>query len=169
MWLFAIFILIPLIEIALFIQVGGWLTLWPTLAIVLGTAVVGTALLRWQGTQTLRDLQREMQSLGNPLSPLAHGALILVGGVMMILPGFFTDILGILLMVPVVRRMVIRLILARVSAKTVSGFAFRAGPNLGPDFGPASERGPARDPDTPDPNIIDGDFSEIPPTDRTHP
>lgn len=150
MWLFAIFILIPLIEIALFIQVGGWLTLWPTLAIVLGTALVGTALLRWQGTQTLRDLQREMQSLGNPLSPLAHGALILVGGVMMILPGFFTDILGILLMIPPVRRLVIRLILARVSAQTVRSFGY--------------PRAPAHDP-----NTIDGDFSEIPPTDRTHP
>ena len=160
MWLFAIFILIPLIEIALFVQVGGWLTLWPTLAIVLGTAVVGTALLRWQGTQTLRDLQREMQSLGNPLSPLAHGALILVGGVMMILPGFFTDILGILLMVPLVRRLVIRLILARLSAKTVSGFTFRAGPDVNASAG----RGRAQDLIT-----IDGDFSEIPPTDRTHP
>lgn len=150
MWLFAIFILIPLIEIALFIQVGGWLTLWPTLAIVLGTALVGTALLRWQGTQTLRDLQREMQSLGNPLSPLAHGALILVGGVMMILPGFFTDILGILLMIPPVRRLVIRLILARVSAQTVRSFGYPRAPPQ-------------------DPNTIDGDFSEIPPTDRTHP
>ena len=160
MWLFAIFILIPLIEIALFIQIGGWLTLWPTLAIVLGTAVVGTALLRWQGTQTLRDLQREMQALGNPLSPLAHGALILVGGVMMILPGFFTDILGILLMLPPVRRLVIRQILARLSARTISGFDFRAKPG----FDRASGRGPRRDP-----NTIDGDFSEIPPTDRTHP
>ena len=141
MWLFAIFILIPLIEIALFIQIGGWLTLWPTLAIVLGTAVVGTALLRWQGTQTLRDLQREMQALGNPLSPLAHGALILVGGVMMILPGFFTDILGILLMLPPVRRLVIRLILARLSARTISGFDFRAKPG----FDRASGRGPRRE------------------------
>jgi UPF0716 protein FxsA len=150
MWLFAIFILVPLIEIALFIQVGGWLTLWPTLGIVLGTAIVGTWLLRWQGTQVLRDLQREMQSLGNPLSPLAHGALILVGGVMMILPGFFTDILGILLMIPPVRSLVIRLILSRIPAQTVSGFAFSRGPGS-------------------DPNTVDGDFFEIPPADRTHP
>ena len=150
MWLFAIFIIVPLIEIALFIQVGGWLTLWPTLGIVLGTAIVGSWLLRWQGTQVLRDLQREMQALGNPLSPLAHGALILVGGVMMILPGFFTDVLGILLMVPPVRRVVIRLILSRVPASTVSGFAFSRGAGT-------------------DPNIVDGEFFENPPTDRTHP
>ncbi len=147
MWLFAIFIIVPIIEIALFVQVGGWLTLWPTLAIVLGTAVVGTWLLRWQGTQVLRDLQREMTSLGNPLSPLAHGALILVGGVMMILPGFFTDVIGILLMIPPLRSLVIRLILARLSAKTLSGFAFTARQSA-------------------DPTIIDGDFSEIPPQDR---
>ncbi len=150
MWLFAIFIAVPLIEIALFIQVGGWLTLWPTLAIVLGTAVVGTWLLRWQGSQVLRDLQQEMHALGNPLSPLAHGALILVGGVMMILPGFFTDCLGILLMIPPVRSLVIRLILARISAKTLSGFAFSSG-------------------QTRDSGVIDGDFSEIPPNDPQNP
>ena len=150
MWLFAVFIIVPLIEIALFIQIGGWLTLWPTLGIVLGTAVVGSWLLRWQGSQVLRDLQQEMQSLGNPLSSLAHGALVLVGGVMMILPGFFTDSLGILLMLPPVRRVVIRLILARVSAKTLGGFS----------YGP---------PKTRDPEVIDGDFSEIPPGGRPQP
>jgi UPF0716 protein FxsA len=145
MWLFALFIAVPLIEIALFVQVGGWLTLWPTLGIVLGTAIVGTWLLRWQGTQVLRDLQREMQSLGNPVSPLAHGALILVGGVMMILPGFFTDCLGILLMIPPVRRLVIRLVLARISAKGMASFSFGPRPR-GYDDG-----------------TIDGDFSELPP------
>jgi UPF0716 protein FxsA len=151
MWLFLAFLIVPLIEITLFVQVGGWLTLWPTLGIVLATAIIGTMLLRWQGAQVLRDLQSQMQALGNPVSPLAHGALVLVGGVMMILPGFFTDILGILLMLPPVRRVVIRLILSRVS---VSGFSFGPRPRQG--------RAPFED------GVIDGDFSEVPPEPLRH-
>lgn len=123
MWLFAVFLIVPLIEIALFITVGGWLTLWPTLAIVVLTAIIGTALVRWQGTQVLRDLAAEMNSLGNPLSPLAHGALVVLGGVMMILPGFFTDAVGMMLMVPPIRRLVIRLVLARLPRDRMAGFA----------------------------------------------
>jgi UPF0716 protein FxsA len=134
MWLFAVFLIVPMIEIALFIQVGGWLTLWPTLGIVVATAIVGTMLLRWQGTQVLRELQNEMQSLGNPISPLAHGALVLVGGVMMILPGFFTDIIGILLMFPPVRRLVISLLLSRVSASGKANFTFGSRASSNPNY-----------------------------------
>ncbi|MGQ0610533.1 MAG: FxsA family protein [Paracoccaceae bacterium] len=123
MWLFAVFLIVPLIEIALFITVGGWLTLWPTLAIVVLTAMAGSLLVRWQGTQVLRDLSHEMNSLGDPVSPLAHGALVLLGGVMMILPGFFTDALGMALMVPPVRRLVIRLVLSRLPRGRMGGFA----------------------------------------------
>lgn len=146
MWLFAAFLIVPIIEITLFVQVGGWLTLWPTLAIVVGTAIAGTLLLRWQGTQVLRDLQREMATGGNPAAPLAHGALIVLGGIFMILPGFFTDALGILLMFPPVRSLVIRLVLARIAA------------GGGPQFVYRSAARPQ------DPTIIDGDFSEIPPS-----
>jgi UPF0716 protein FxsA len=130
MALFALFVLVPLIEIALFVKVGGWLTLWPTLAIVVATALAGSMLLRRQGTLVLRQLQAEVEALRDPLSPLTHGALVLAGGVMMILPGFLTDLLGISLMVPAVRRAVIRLILSRLAARGgVAGFSFaRAAP-----------------------------------------
>lgn len=123
MWLFAVFLIVPLIEIALFITVGGWLTLWPTLAIVVLTAMAGSLLVCWQGRQVLRDLSHEMNSLGDPVSPLAHGALVVLGGVMMILPGFFTDALGMALMVPPVRRLVIRLVLSRLPRGRMAGFA----------------------------------------------
>ena len=56
MWLLIAFIAVPLIEIGLFIQVGGWLTLWPTLAIVLGTGILGTWLVRQQGLRVLEEL-----------------------------------------------------------------------------------------------------------------
>lgn len=114
MWVFALFLAVPLIEIALFVTVGGWLTLWPTLAIVLLTGVAGAWLVRWQGLGVLRDLQRAQDTLGDPFSPLAHGALILLGGFLLILPGFFTDTLGFLLMIPPLRRLLIRHFAARI-------------------------------------------------------
>ncbi len=107
MALFLIFLAIPLIEIALFITVGGWLTLWPTLGLVLLTGVVGTVLVRWQGLAVLEELRNSQVALRDPLSPLAHGALILVAGLLLITPGFFTDTLGFLLLVPPVRQWLI--------------------------------------------------------------
>lgn len=113
MWVFALFLAVPLIEIALFVTVGGWLTLWPTLAIVLATGVLGAFLVRWQGMGVLRDIQAA-GGTGDPLSPLAHGALILIGGFMLMLPGFFTDTLGFLLMIPPLRRVLIGFLARRV-------------------------------------------------------
>lgn len=126
MWLIVLFLLVPLIEIALFITVGGWLTLWPTLAIVVLTGVLGAFLVRWQGMGVLRDIQR-VGVTGDPISPLAHGALILIGGFMLMLPGFFTDTIGFLLMVPPLRRILIRILAQRIraGALNVRGFTSR--------------------------------------------
>ena len=122
MWLFAIFLAVPLIEIALFITVGGWLTLWPTLALVVLTGVVGTMLMRWQGLKVLAELRGDLEQMRDPLSPLAHGALILIAGMLLLTPGFFTDGLGLLLMVPAVRTAVIGWVGQRVQ---VQAFASR--------------------------------------------
>ena len=107
MWLFVIFVAVPLIEIALFIQVGGWLTLWPTLAVVIATAAIGTVLVRRQGIAVLRQAQRALDELGDPLAPLAHGALILLAGALLLTPGFLTDAVGFVLLVPAVRTSVL--------------------------------------------------------------
>lgn len=111
--LLLIFIIIPIIEIALFIQVGGWLGLWPTLAIVVLTAVIGTYLLRLQGMAELAKLQGAMQGQGSPVDPIANGALILVAGVLLLTPGFFTDAVGFSLLTPPVRAVVIKWLGAR--------------------------------------------------------
>lgn len=115
MALFLLLLAIPLIEIALFITVGGWLTLWPTLALVLLTGIVGTLLVRWQGLALLAELRGSQAALRDPLSPLAHGALILVGGLLLITPGFFTDTLGFLLLVPRLRAWLIARLARHVS------------------------------------------------------
>ena len=152
MWIFALFLLVPMIEIALFITVGGWLTLWPTLLIVVLTGVIGAFLVRWQGIGVLRDIQRAGVT-GNPISPLAHGALILIGGLMLMLPGFFTDSIGFLLMMPPVRRGLIALLAHRIRTR---GLNMRgAGPQFrkhepAEDWIDAEFEEVARDPDRPD-------------------
>ena len=98
MRLLIIFIAVPLIEIGLFIQVGDKIGLWPTLLIVLITAITGTWLVRSQGAQTLVNLQGSFQNMKDPTEPLAHGALILFAGALLLPPGFFTDSVGFLLL-----------------------------------------------------------------------
>jgi UPF0716 protein FxsA len=120
MWLFLAFLLVPLIEIALFIQVGGWIGLWPTLAIVVLTAVAGTVLVRSQGVQALARLRNSLETLRDPTEPLAHGAMILFSGALLLTPGFFTDTVGFALLVPAVRNAVLRAVKARVEVHTVS-------------------------------------------------
>ena len=95
------FIAVPLIEIGLFIQVGGAIGLWPTLLVVLLTAVVGTWLVRSQGLQTIQNLQGCFQNMRNPTEPLVHGAMILLAGALLLTPGFFTDAIGFILLFPV--------------------------------------------------------------------
>lgn len=119
MWLFFLFIGVPIIEIALFIQVGGWLGLWPTLAIVVLTAIAGTMMVKSQGAQALARLQRSFNDLTDPTEPLAHGAMILFSGALLLTPGFFTDALGFALLLPPVRRFVMAQIGKRIEVRSV--------------------------------------------------
>jgi len=119
MRLLIVFIAVPLIEIGLFIQVGGWLGLWPTLAIVVLTAMAGTALVRSQGAQAMAQLRTSFDDLRDPTEPLAHGAMILFSGALLLTPGFLTDFIGFALLVPAVRRAVLRELKKRINLQTV--------------------------------------------------
>jgi UPF0716 protein FxsA len=110
------FIAVPLIEIGLFIQVGGIIGLWPTLLVVLLTAIAGTWLVRSQGTQTLQNLQGSLKNMKDPTEPLAHGAMILLAGALLLTPGFFTDAIGFLLLFPPFRVFVMRKIKLQLNA-----------------------------------------------------
>lgn len=125
--LFLIFVGVPIFEIALFIQVGGLIGLWPTLAVVVLTALAGTAVMRIQGLQALDRLRASLAGGGNPAGPIAHGALILIAGMLLLTPGFFTDTVGLLLLVPAVRARLIRWGASRVTVQAVGGFR-RPGP-----------------------------------------
>ena len=119
MRLLLIFIAVPLIEIALFIQVGDAIGLWPTLGTVVLTAVIGSALVRQQGLYTLSKIQNSLQNMAGVGEQLAHGMLIFISGVLLLTPGFFTDFIGFLLLMPAVRRFVVSYILARIAANDI--------------------------------------------------
>jgi UPF0716 protein FxsA len=120
MWLLLAFIAVPLIEIGLFIQVGDVIGLWPTLLIVLITAIAGTWLVRSQGAQTVQNLQNSFQNTKDPTEPLAHGAMILFAGALLLTPGFFTDSVGFLLLFPPFRMFVIRNIQSRLKTSNIN-------------------------------------------------
>lgn len=103
MWLFVLFVTVPIIEIALFIQIGGEIGLLSTLGIVIATAFLGTYLVRKQGLSALSQLKNNVETLENPIAPLAHGVIILLAGALLLTPGFFTDAFGFSLLVPNIR------------------------------------------------------------------
>lgn len=120
MWLLLAFIAVPMIEIALFIQVGGVIGVWWTLLIVLATAIAGSYLVRTQGLRELGNLQRSFSDMQDPTEPLANGAMILFAGALLLTPGFFTDVVGLSLLVPGVRRKVFLWLRSRIAIKTMS-------------------------------------------------
>ncbi|TNE41630.1 MAG: FxsA family protein [Alphaproteobacteria bacterium] len=98
--LFLLFLGIPLIEIGLFVKVGGAIGLGPTLLIVIGTAFLGSWLLRTQGLATYRQAQKDMSDGMLPVDQVVHGLFLLIAGVLLLTPGFMTDTLGFLLFMP---------------------------------------------------------------------
>ena len=115
MWLLIAFIAVPIIEIALFIQIGGFLGLFPTLAIVVLTAIAGTYLVRTQGLSVLSPLQSRFREMNDPSEPLVHGAMILFSGALLLTPGFFTDFIGFLLLIPNVRAAIFQKVRERIN------------------------------------------------------
>lgn len=121
MWFPILFVLWPIVEIALFIQIGGEIGIAATILWVLLSAVLGVWVMRRQGAAAMVDLQRAVEEFRDPGQPIAHGALIMLGGGLLVLPGFFTDALGILLLIPPLRRLLLRSLGRRVRV-TSSGF-----------------------------------------------
>ena len=115
-------LIIPVLEIAVFILVGGEIGLIATLAMILFTAILGSILLRIQGFSTINRLQAQASRGEVPGRELANGAMILVAGVLLLTPGFITDGLGFLLFVPAFRDVVWSAIASRVIIHAGKGF-----------------------------------------------
>ncbi len=145
MWLFLLFVAVPLIEIALFIKLGGIFGLWATLGIVIATAFLGTWLVRTQGAAALNQVRGSFSEMRDPSEPLANGAMILFAGALLLTPGFFTDGVGFLLLFPPFRAAAFRYFKKRVKVQSF-----------------AAENSRARQ-QNPAPNIIEGEFTEVSP------
>ena len=155
MVLFILFMMIavPILEIAVFIQVGGALGVATTLAIVLLTAIVGTALLRHQGLTTLARVRKSLEQGRLPVAEVFDGLCLLVAGALLLTPGFVTDLAGLLLFFPpfrgVLRRALGRYLVASGRIEiSVSGSAMGGGGKTG------------------DSSIIDGEYRDVTPKDR---
>lgn len=96
-------LLAPLVEIAGFVVVGRQIGVFPTLALAIATSLAGGMLLRHQGFGVMTRIRAEIEAGRDPSRNLAHGVMILLAGILLLLPGFVTDIIGILLFLPPVR------------------------------------------------------------------
>ena len=112
-----LFIIIPIIEIFLLIEVGSRIgALW-TVMLVISTAVVGVNLLRYQGVSTLSRAQKSMSQGTMPAMEMMEGLCLAVGGALLITPGFLTDSIGFICLIPVTRRALVRYIMANATMK----------------------------------------------------
>ena len=157
--LFLLFILVPIIEIALLIKVGGFLGLWPTLAIVVGTAVLGTWLLRRQGLDTMARARTRLDIGQLPAIQMIEGLILLVGGVLLLTPGFMTDAFGFACLIPPSRKWIAARLGERVTVAGLGGVGpFGGVPGSGPQSSKGPDGGRVRSSDG---DVIDGEWKEV--------
>ena len=122
--LFLLFIFVPLAEIGVFIRVGGAIGLFPTLALCVMTAIVGTLCIRFQGFKLINQARAQLEAGEAPVFEVVSGACLVLAGLMLLTPGFVTDSVGFILLLPPVRRLIFdRFLAGRMSkgARTQAG------------------------------------------------
>ncbi|AGH81934.1 FxsA cytoplasmic membrane protein [Psychromonas sp. CNPT3] len=118
--LFVIFSAVSLLEIFVLVKVGSFLGPWPTVALVLVSALVGSALVRSQGLQLIQQLQQRIAQGEMPGQQLIEGGMLLMTGVLLVTPGFVTDFCGLLLLQPNIRASIARVILSTIKLNPAS-------------------------------------------------
>ncbi len=124
--LFLLFIIVPIIEITVLMQVGELIGAWPTVAIVIISAWLGAKYVRQQGIATLQSVQTKMAQGEMPSSEIVTGLMLLVAGVLLVTPGFVTDIFGLLLLIPHVRQALASTVQQHIKTSQVSGAHFHS-------------------------------------------
>jgi UPF0716 protein FxsA len=160
--IFAILFGIPIAEIALFIEIGDLIGLWATLGTILLTALIGTVLVRAQGMAVLTRIRTETEQGRLPVGDLVSGACLVVAGLLLVTPGFLTDFLGFVLLVPGLR-LLIGSVLVRALIRKGGTVHFQSGMHRTGPGGPGSGHRGGYDDGT-----IDGDYTVIDP-DETEP
>ena len=122
--LFFVFLAVPLIEIAFFVIIGQAIGLWPTLAGVLATAIIGAVVLRIQGLSLINEIRASVSRGQLPARALADAMMVAIAGVLLITPGYFTDLMGILLLIPPVRSAIYAFIRTRVQVVSTAATGF---------------------------------------------
>ena len=141
--LIAIFVIVPLAELYVIYKVGDAIGILPTLAILVADSLLGSWLLKSQGRAVWRRFNDTMRAGRVPHRELVDGVLVIFGGAFLITPGFLTDIIGVLLLLPPTRSVIRRKLEKRMEQRAVSGATFRQPPGYGHDYdvdGTASER-----------------------------
>ena len=152
---------VPMLEIGLLIKAGQWLGPWWLLALVIGTGFLGALVLTRQGFSAPLKIQEAMLRGEPPVAAMLDGALIATAGVLLFTPGLMADAIGLLLLIPPLRRLI-----ARASGRWFFGFAVVDTPGQGPrrstadastrtNSGPVPERSAAGGP------VIEGEFERI--------
>ena len=113
----ALFILIPIVEISLFVQIGGFIGAFYTILLTFLTAIIGVLLVRQQGISTFHKLSAQLQNLETPVQTLFEGIVIFISGILLITPGFFTDALGFFGLVPVTRIIFIKIVASYILSR----------------------------------------------------
>ncbi len=121
--LLLIVLIVPFAEIYLLLEVGGIIGAFPTIVLVVFTAVLGTWLLRQQGFATFRRFQESLARGEIPAYEMIEGPLILVGGALLLTPGFITDIVGLACLIPATRKKIAQYVIEHHLIQPISGFS----------------------------------------------
>ena len=127
------FVVVPVIELMLLIQLGQWVGLMPTLSLVVATGIGGAALARAEGLRVLFQFQKELAEGRLPGQAMLDGASVLVGGAFLLTPGVLTDVLGFSLLFPLSRRWIQKQLKGRLEQQIADGSirVMTMGPNIG--------------------------------------
>lgn len=107
------FLALPLVEIVLFVQLGGALGVLGTLLEIFASGALGVFLMRLEPYRNSTDIRAALAADRSPASPMAHSALRMIGALLLVVPGFFTDALGLLLLIPAIRMVALRRIVVQ--------------------------------------------------------
>ena len=153
-WLLLVaFVVVPLLEIFVLIQVGQVIGAWWTILLLIADSILGTWLIRREGGRAFAALRSALNSGQMPAKELADGALILIGGTLMLSPGFVTDLLGILLILPFTRPLARRALTGVVTRRLVGAGAAAYMPRPGTNQ-PGNQQRPHPNPDG---SVVEGE------------
>lgn len=119
--LFALFVVLPFVDLVLLLRVGSWLGFWPTVALTLAMGALGAWLTKREGLRVWRAWTRALAELRTPEQGIIDGVLVIAGGALLMAPGVLTDVIGFVFLIPPTRSLVARVVRAAVDRRIARG------------------------------------------------